>query len=342
MGVMAKPDVINRLHQYMRAVRKNNNQVGTIPRTITIDYNNVCNFRCSFCYESGDHVHSKIEMSLEDISDIADQAYALGFWEIILQGGELLINKAKLFKLIEAIKPERFRVILISNGFLLTKEYAEELASIGLDCIGVSITGMDAELFDSERRVKGAHERALNALHIARDAGLTTWIQPIFGHHNAKSQDLKDLLEYAKDNDFNVYFMLAMPYGVWKDNYMNAEDRQIFSEIRKAYKSFFDTWDFFDPKKERISGCWSMNRIFVTPLGDVLPCPFINITVGNLKSQSLKSIMDTGFSIKHFANYSPVCLAAEDKAFRDKYLSGSQSMFAPAKYQDVFTEDDFI
>jgi len=179
-------------------------------------------------------------------------------------------------------------------------------------------------------------------MEYVKNAGMTVWLQPIFGHHNSHSKDLFDLLDYAKTHDISVYFILAMPYGVWKDNYLDAEDIRIFNQIRKDYKSFYDTWDFFDPKKERISGCWAMNRIFITPKGDVLPCPFINISMGNVKEKSLKEIVDYGFSIKYFGEYSPVCIAAQNRNFREKYLGGSTSLFEPAKAEDVFEESDFI
>lgn len=342
MGIMNKPEVIKKMHQFQRQLRKNDNKIGKIPRSLALDYNNICNFKCEFCYEKEDQKYNSVSLDFETIARVADQAYDLGIWEIILQGGELLINKERLFKIIEAIGPERFRLILVTNGYLLTQELAEELAGKGLDCIGVSISGMDEEEFDRSRGVKEAHKRALSALEYARNAGMTTWIQPIFGHHNSHSKDLFDLLDYAKAHGFSVYFILAMPYGVWKDNYLDAEDNKIFNQIRKNYKSWYDTWDFFDPKKERLSGCWAMNRIFITPKGDVLPCPFINITMGNIKEKSLCEILEYGFSIKYFGEYSPVCLAAQNKVFREKYLSGNTSLFEPEKAEDVFNKEDFI
>lgn len=341
MGVMNKPEVMSKMRQFIRKVKKNGNKVGRIPRSIAIDYNNICNFKCEFCYEREDMAHNGVSLDFETIARVADEAYELGVWEIVLQGGELLVDRESLFKILEALKPERFQVILVTNGYLLTPELAETLAERGVDCVAVSLSGMDAEAFDRSRGVKGAHQRALQALENARNAGLATWIQPIFGHHNSKSQDLFDLLEYAKANDYATYFLLAMPYGVWKDNVLDAEDLEIFNRIRKTYKSYFDTWDFYDPKKEGISGCWAMNRLFITPKGDALPCPFINLKVGNVKEQSLKSIFDYGFSIKYFGEYSPVCLAAQNKAFRKQYLSGSTSMFSPVEAKAVFIETDY-
>lgn len=133
-----------------------------------------------------------------------------------------------------------------------------------------------------------------------------------------------------------------MPYGEWKDNYLDSNDMGIFKKIRKKYNTYFDTWDFYDRDKEKTSGCWAGNRPFVTPLGDILPCPFINISFGNINNESLESIYKKMFQIKYFAEYSPVCLAAQNKLFRTKFLDKlNQSMFEAGKYNLIFTEGDY-
>lgn len=342
MPVMDKPLVIGKIHNFVRKVRLNGNKIGNIPRSIAIDYNNICNFKCEFCYEQEEKKYNKEHLSYEVIEKMANEADELGIWEIVLQGGELLINPQNLIQIIRVLKPERFRIILVTNGYYLTFELAEQLASEGLDCLGVSISGLNESEHDGSRGVQGAHKGALRALEYGKEAGLTVWAQPIFGHHNSHSKDLFQFLDYLKRKDYGVYFLLAMPYGVWKDVYLDSEDMQIFNKIRKDYECFFDTWDMYDKKKERVTGCWAVNRLFVTPLGDVLPCPFINIKIGNVRQQSLKEIVDYGFSIKYFGEYSPVCLAGQNRKFREKYLNGSTSMFTPEDASKVFAEEDFI
>ena len=342
MAFMDKPLAMRAMYNYMRKLKQNGNKVGTIPRSIAIDYNNRCNFKCEFCYEIQDLQYNNVFLDFDTIARMADEAYELGIFEIVLQGGELLINTKTMFQLLEALKPERFRVILVTNGYLLTPELAVELEKRGLDCVGVSVSGMDEAEHDRSRRMKGSHKKVFEALDNAKAAGMAAWVQPIFGHHNSKSRDLYDLLDYATEKGYDIYFILAMPYGVWENNVLDAEDLKILKQIRKDYRAFHDTWDFYDAKKERISGCWTMNRIFITPKGDVLPCPFVNIKVGNIKEQSLKEILDYGFSIKYFADSSPICTAAQDRNFRKKYLQGSTSMFHPPAAKDVFAPEDFL
>lgn len=343
MAMMDKPRVVEKVRKFMKALKKNGNRIGTIPRAITLNYCNVCNFNCSFCFSAEkNNPHLKEHLNLETIRSLADQADELGIWEIVLTGGELLVAPKKLYSLIEAIGPERFQMILISNGYYMTAEAALNLASRGIDCVGISLSGMDAEKHNAERGgVKNAHQRALAALDYVHDAGMAAWPNLIFGHHNARDPDLYACLDYAKSRGYTTYLMMAMPFGVWKDNIMDAEDLRILSDIRKKYDCCFDTWDMYDMKKERISGCWTVNRTYITPLGDVLVCPYINISIGNIKEQSLREILDYGFSIKYFGEHSPVCISAHNRTFRRKFLPEIGNIFSPLDAHKIFTEKDY-
>ena len=343
MTLINKPIVLDKIHKFIRNVRKNGNKIGKTPRSIAIHYNNTCNFKCDFCYSTEmDNEHAKITLPIEKIEELADQAHELGIWEIVLQGGELTINKKELIKLIKAFKPERFQMILVTNGFLLTQEYANELANVGLDCVAVSVSTMDAEFHDKERHVPHALEHALIALEYSKNAGMAAWPNIIYGHHNAFSDDLQQLLDYSKKHDYSIYFLMAMPYGSFKDNIMDAKDIERLNYIRKNYNCYFDTWDMYDPKKEKITGCWCVNRTYISPLGDVFPCSYIPVKLGNIYEQPFKDILDYGFSIKFFGNYSPVCISAHNNEIRERFMSEDKSVFNYYDAKSVFTDDDYI
>ncbi len=342
MAMIDKRDVIRKVHAFMHNVRKNNNRIGKIPRAITINYNNVCNFKCDFCFSADPkNEHLKKALSFDTIKDLADQAHELGIWEIVLTGGELTLNKEKLIRLIHTFGSARFQIVLITNGYKLTQEYADELAANGLDCVAVSVSGMDAKEHDKSRGVAGSHARALQALKHVKNAGMAAWPNVIYGHHNADSQDLLDLLEHAKENEYSTYFMMAMPYGSFKDNLMDSNDMKRLDWIRKNYNCFFDTWDMYDRKKEKITGCWTVNRSYISPLGDVFPCPYIPIKIGNILEQPLKEILDYGFGIKYFGGFSPICISAFDKRFREKFLKEERDIFNPYDAKEIFFQEDF-
>ena len=98
----------------------------------------------------------------------------------------------------------------------------------------------------------------------------------------------------------------------------------------------------FDKNHEKILGCTTVNRLYITPLGDVLVCPFVHIKIGNILEQSLREIVDYGFSIKHFREHSDLCLAGEDQSFVKQFMRfEGQSIFKPAIAKDIFKSEDF-
>ena len=106
---------------------------------------------------------------------------------------------------------------------------------------------------------------------------------------------------------------------------------------------FFTHHKIFDKNHEKILGCTTVNRVYVTPIGDVLVCPYVHIKIGNIFEQSLKEIIDHGFSIKYFRNHSDLCLAGEDKEFINKFMTKSgQSIFKPALASEIFSKEDFV
>ena len=93
--------------------------------------------------------------------------------------------------------------------------------------------------------------------------------------------------------------------------------------------------------KKKILWCTTVNRLYITPLGDVLVCPYVHIKIGNILEQPLKEIVDFGFRIKYFKEHSRLCLAGEDKSFISKFMTKEkQSIFNPALAQDIFSKEE--
>ena len=89
--------------------------------------------------------------------------------------------------------------------------------------------------------------------------------------------------------------------------------------------------------------CGTVKRLlFVTKYGDVLPCGFIHISIGNIFEEKLSDIIDRGRNIKYFAYKTPKCLSGENRTFIKKYMSKFYGKPIPVSYKEVFTEDDYV
>ncbi len=347
-SLLKKPLLVKKLKRFYDYVNKNDGKVGTKTRGIDLNLNNACNLRCKYCFTNspkGDHV--KERLSAEAIASIADQADALGYFEFDLQGGELLLRPDILFETLEAIKPERFYLYLTTNGYKLDKSMAKKLAEHHVSRVSVSIDSMDEKTHDEIRGRKDSWRRAIESLKHVQDAGMDPYLNITMGHYNAFDADFEELIKYSKKNNYKTLINVAVPAGMWSqmDTIMlDDKDREHLNKLRKEYKNLVrNIWNPFDKSNEKSIGCTTVNRLYITPLGDVLACPYVHIKLGNVLEQSLEEIVNFGFSIKHFNNHSPVCLAGENVDFVKNYMSTfGQSIFRPADPKKIFKEEDFL
>tara|TARA_X000000950_G_scaffold275881_1_gene362907 strand:- start:1160 stop:2224 length:1065 start_codon:yes stop_codon:yes gene_type:complete len=346
--LLKKPRLVKKLKDFYDYVKYNDGKVGTKTRGIDLNFNNACNLRCKYCFTNspkGDHV--KEYLDYEAIAKLADEADELGYFEFDLQGGELLLQPKKLFKVLEAIKPERFYLYLTTNGYYLDKSMAQKLADAQVSRVSVSIDSMDEKIHDEIRGRKDSWRRAIEALEHVKNVGMDPYLNITVGHYNANTEHFKQLLEYSKKKKYKTLLNVAVPAGMWQkaeEIICDDKDREYLRKIRKDYKNLVrNIWNPFDSSHEGILGCTTVNRLYITPIGDVLVCPYVHIKIGNIFKQSLKEIVDFGFKIKHFRNHSDLCLAGEDKEFIRKFMTKQgQSIFKPADANEIFKKDDFI
>jgi len=347
-SLLNKPRLVKKLKDFYDYVNKNDGKVGTKTRGIDLNFNNACNLRCKYCFTNspkGDH--AKDYLDIDAIRRLADEADELGYFEFDLQGGELLLQPDKLFEVLEAIKPERFYMYLTTNGYYLDEKMAKKLAEYKVSRVSVSIDSMDEKIHDEIRGRKDSWKRAIEGLEHVKNAGMDPYLNITVGHYNANTDHFKQLLDYSRDKKYKTLLNVAVPSGMWQnaqDIICDDKDREYLRKIRKEYKNLVrNIWNPFDKSNEKILGCTTVNRVYVTPIGDVLVCPYVHIKIGNIFKQSLKEIIDYGFSIKYFREHSDLCLAGEDKDFISKFMTKSgQTIFKPSLAKDIFLEEDFV
>ena len=347
-SLLNKPRLVEKLRDFYSYVQKNDGKVGIKTRGIDLNFNNACNLRCKYCFTNspkGDHVKEYLDLSA--IKNLADEADQLGYFEFDLQGGELLLQPEKLFSILEVIRPERFYLYVTTNGFYLDQKIATKLAEYKVSRVSVSIDSMDEKIHDEIRGRKESWKRAIEGLKHVKAAGMDPYLNITVGHYNANTDHFTKLLDYSKNNNYKTLLNVAVPSGMWQkmtDIICDDADREYLKKMRKEYKNLVrNIWNPFDRYHEKILGCTTVNRLYITPIGDVLVCPYVHIKIGNIFESSLKEIVDYGFRIKYFRNHSNLCLAGEDKKFINKFMTKSgQTIFKPALAKDIFSKEDFV
>ena len=135
-----------------------------------------CNFRCIHCYVASDK--KKNELTTAEIKQVLDQLKNAGCFHIGFTGGEPLIRK-DLFEVLNYAKINGFRISLLTNGFLINKNIAKKIASLGtsLNRVDISVLGATKETFEKITGKKGSFGKVLNSIKLLKAEGVDVQIK---------------------------------------------------------------------------------------------------------------------------------------------------------------------
>ena len=308
---------------------------------IQFQYNYVCNLTCEHCsIEPFQGKNDKETWTMEKVKGLARQADELGLARFVITGGEPLTFK-DFDELVAAIDPQKFYINCDTNGWLLDEKKAKHLKSIGVDRIQLSIDSLNAEEHDKFRQRKGSHARAMRAVDIALDAGLGIFIQTVVSKQRVRSEEFIEFVKYFNKKSVGVFVSYAKPVGVWQGNIdvlVDKDDMRYMEELEKKHNVFTHLTAAYGLNM----GCISVKgMISVTQYGDVLPCPYIHTSIGNVFREPLKDIIQRGLDIKQFGEYEESCIIAEDRDFINNYVMKKiDGKKLPVPCSEVFTEKD--
>lgn len=334
-SILKKPLVLKKMVRYRKKAKRGEYAL----QLMELNYNNECNFTCEHCF-SKELPNSDRRITISDVKNLAIQADDIGVWQWHLQGGEPLIW-TDLDDVIKAINPERFHIMITTNGFLLTQDRADHLADMGVDKVSVSLDSFNKEAHDTFRNKQGSYEKAIAALFHSKNAGMQTNINTVITRQNVKTQGVLDIIEFAEKNGFTILFVVATSSGEWAgrtDMLINEEDAKYLNGLKEKHSIIHrDLYPLFDFDW----GCRTMNGlVYITENGDLLSCPFIHISIGNILDEPLQTILERGWSVKYFRDYKDKCIAGEDLHFIKKYMSKALGRKGPVPFNEVFKDED--
>lgn len=331
-----KPYVYEKIMKFDEKFKK-----GESIAIIQFQYNYNCNFRCQHCsVKRFQGKKDARQFTITDVKKLFQQADEMGLARVTITGGEPLVFK-DFDELVAAIDPQKFYVNCDTNGWLLDEKKANHLKSIGVDRIQLSIDSFDANEHDNFRNAKGSHERAMKAVDIALDAGLGIFIQTVVTKQRLRTNEFIEFVKYFNKKGVGVFVSYAKPVGAWEDNFDVLVDKNDMAYMRELEKKH-NVFTHLTPAYGLNMGCIAVKGMFsVTQYGDVLPCPYIHISIGNVFKEPLKDIIQRGLNIKYFGEYVDTCTIAEDRNFIKKYIVNRvYNKPLPVPWSEVFTDED--
>ena len=137
-----------------------------LPKWGYIDITNVCNHKCSWCYNG--RTHNKIFMRLADFKNILDKFSEIGIFQITITGGEPTLHPE--FK--EFVKAaNKFNLHIASNGDFISYELAIFFADNDVKQVQFNFQG--SKFHDKVHQSVGSFVKVCQSIENVRKAGIT-------------------------------------------------------------------------------------------------------------------------------------------------------------------------
>jgi radical SAM protein with 4Fe4S-binding SPASM domain len=305
-----------------------------VPLVMSYNVTRECNMKCSHCYINATDKKLEDELTTKEAKAVIDQIYQVSSPLLILSGGEPLL-RPDIFELIEYGSKKGLKMGLGSNGFLIDDEVSKKLKSAGIATVSISIDSSIPAQHDEFRGVAGAWQKAVNACKALRENNILVQVNTTLTHENYNQiDDIMELAESIGVENFHLFFLVPTGRGVkLTDISPQKYEEMITNTFAKVHKHRLNVRPSCAPQFMRIAqgmgldmrqwirGCIAgLHYCRIYPNGDVTPCPYLPIKLGNVREQSFKDIWFNSPVFKNLRN--PDCLKGKCGACEYKQLCG--------------------
>ncbi|MBI2252451.1 MAG: putative heme d1 biosynthesis radical SAM protein NirJ2 [Armatimonadetes bacterium] len=310
------------------------------PVLISWNVTRACNLNCLHCYRDAG-TREEDELTLEQGKKLIREIAQVGFKLIVLSGGEPLMRE-DIYELINYAKDCNLRVVLGTNGILITKDAAQKLKLSGTSRVGISLDSINEKSHDEFRMQIGAFRGALEGMKNCQEAGLEFQIHTTVRERNmSEIEEITDLAQNLKAKAHHIFFLVptGRAANIKEEELKALEHEKLLRKIvEKQRKIKIELKPTCAPQFMRIAkqkgidmrfsrGCLTgVSYCVIIPNGDVHPCPYLPIKIGNVKEKSFIEIWNDSeifkaLRTKEFGGrcavceYEPICGGCRARAY---------------------------
>lgn len=144
-------------------------------RLIAWEITRSCNLFCAHCRASAGGDYDNSQLPTEECFHLIDEILEVGKPIIILTGGEPLMRQ-DVFPIAQYAVNKGLRVVMGTNGTIITEEVAIKLKGVPISRLGISLDFPVPELQDNFRGQAGAFAAVMEGIANARKAGIEVQI----------------------------------------------------------------------------------------------------------------------------------------------------------------------
>jgi AdoMet-dependent heme synthase len=264
-----------------------------------------CNQFCAHCYRDARPEADADELSTEEGLGLLDEIAKAGFKIMVLSGGEPLV-RPDIVDLVRHGSEAGLRVVVGTNGTLLTPEWVTRLKEAGCARVGISLDSTDPAVHDKFRCMPGAWELSVQGMRYCREGGLPFQIHTTVTERNQQEiLDITDLAVELGAAAHHIFFLVPAGRGedIEGESLQAREYEHLLNRIlTKQTQVDIELKPTCAPHFMRIArrrgipmrftkGCLAgTHYCVITPTGDVHPCPYLPLTVANVRETPFSEI----------------------------------------------------
>ncbi|HTY74301.1 MAG TPA: radical SAM protein [Candidatus Nanoarchaeia archaeon] len=291
-----------------------------VPLVVSWNLTRKCNLKCSHCYINATTKELDGELTTEESKNLIDQISEVSRPLLILSGGEPLLRK-DVYELIQYGTKKGLRMGLGSNGGLIDIKAARALKEAGIKTVSISIDSNIPQQHDEFRGVAGSWNKAIGAIKALVENGVLVQVNTTLTQQNyGQIDDIMTLVEDIGVENFHLFFLVPTGRGAKMADISPAMyESMIKNTFAKTIKHKLNVRPSCAPQfmriakamdldmKQWIRGCIAgMYYCRIYPNGDVTPCPYLPVRLGNIRETSFKNIWFNSPIFKNLRN--PACL----------------------------------
>ena len=288
-----------------------------IPLILSWNVTRKCNMKCSHCYINADTKESITELTTEEAKNLIDQICEVSKPLLVLSGGEPLL-RPDIYDLVRYGASKGLKMGIGSNGSLIESDAAKKLKEAGIETISISLDSHIPEQHDKFRGIQGSWEKAVNAIKVLRKNGVLVQVNTTVTQQNySQIDEIMSLVEKLGVENFHLFFLVPTGRGVKITDISSTKYeemiRKTFAKIaqRKLNVRPSCAPQFMRIAKEMglnmsrwIRGCIAgLYYCRIYPNGEVTPCPYLPIKLGNIREKTFKEIWFNSEMLQTLRNF---------------------------------------
>ncbi|MCF6245826.1 MAG: heme b synthase [Desulfobacula sp.] len=330
-------------HPHGQGTKPDTKPGADIIRLVAWETTRRCNLKCKHCRAVAEDHPYENELDTKASFKLLEQISEVGNPIIILTGGEPLLRD-DIFDIAAYGTKLGLRMVMAPNGTLITPETAKKMKDSGIKRISISLDGSTPNTHDAFRGVKGAYKSAMQGIEVAKTAGIEFQINTTITKTNL--DQIPKILALAEElGAVAHHIFLLVPTGRGKyiaDSEINANEYeetlnwfydqrektklQLKATCAPHYYRILRQRAKEDGKKVTFEthgldavtrGCLAGTGFcFISHVGRVQTCGFLDVTCGDVTRQTFKDIWDNSQvfnQLRDFTNLESKCGICEFK-----------------------------